>query len=214
MSSEIYAQLSQLEELVKFEQLNKESLVLLDELLHILYKSGKVTGEIREILIRFSEYLESNNTESKTKNLTLYHLNKLIDRKLTDFSTQISRDRCRDVYSLVKEYIECNGIQICSIPYNTMCLLDKQFTDKQVDKIVLYIELLINNVQITDTLCNELDIDVKEIDKSIKSIESILNTINVNTYTSYTTRDEGDIYDREHKGGGMRRYPTLNRRCR
>ena len=148
---------------MKGRDVPKEVWLTIDSLIFHLKDKIVVSKTDREVLKKV--YILLSNVNTKTKNITLHHLNNLINNVVEDKSERVKKEQRQVCNRLVKRCLEWDRVCISSIPKDVIEELDR----------LLPIEELLSLIE-----------DIEE-NKSVsidKEIRDILDSIDVFNYKS------------------------------
>lgn len=205
MSDKYNNLLSLKEELDNLTELDKDTLLKIDEFLKYL-TTQQISHRDKEILSGLKTTLSSYNLDNKQYNITTYHLDKILSRSLVDLSSSIDYRVKREVYSLLKEYFDYHNILISSIDYYTLKELSTLIPQQEIEHILKYIEYKENNI--------DIEVNIEYIDNTLSKIDYIISNISIYNYnTLKDTSRNPDLLGREHKGGGDHniKYPFFQK---
>ena len=131
--------------------LSLETLEIIDKHLRELVNSSILTESYKERLREFREDFSSVNTKHiKTKNIILYHIDKILEHVTTDYSQQVSEKQRAYCNSITKRLLLAKGVYLSNICRNSLELLSNNNLDS-FDRLQ-YIE----DKEILETICSIL----------------------------------------------------------
>ena len=152
---------------MKGRNIPKEVWITIDSLIFHLKDKIVISKTDREVLKKVYIILSNVNTSHvKTKNITLHHLNNLINNIVEDKSERVKKEQRQVCNRLVKRCLEWDRVCISSIPKDIMEELDRLLT---IEDVLSLIEDIEENKK-------EISID--------KEIKDILDSIDVFNYKS------------------------------
>lgn len=174
---------------MKGRNIPKEVWITIDSLIFHLKDKIVISKTDREVLKKVYIILSNVNTSHvKTKNITLHHLNNLINNIVEDKSERVKKEQRQVCNRLVKRCLEWDRVCISSIPKDIMEELDRLLT---IEDVLSLIEDIEENKK-------EISID--------KEIKDILDSIDVFNYKSLwdkvdELRDRVKVLEEVKEGG-------------
>lgn len=165
--------------------ISKEDLLSIDNKLNSIRLQSKLSKDTIEALTQLREKLEQVSTEhTKTKNIVLWHIDRILNYKYIDYSSYLSRRNQQLVNNYVRLVFDRKRICIGSIPFSTILEISDRYSIEQLEE---YLDIL--------SLEDDSYLDNKDILDIYNNINTIYN-IDISLFWPV-------VGERGHKGGGI-----------